>query len=73
MGGHARPRTTVSVGCAQVRQELCGVEYSKGSPTLSLTGSPGSAGREMGAGPGLGQRDQAAAHCTGPGMIVERD
>lgn len=26
-----------------------------------------------GAGPGLRQRDQAAAHCTGPGMIVERN
>ena len=39
MGGNAGPRTTVGVGCAQVRHELWGV---------SLTGSPGSAERVTG-------------------------
>ena len=69
--GTCRARTTVSVGCAQVRLELWGVEYRKRSPALRLTGSPGSAGRATGAGPGLRQRDQAGAHCTSPGMMVD--
>lgn len=47
--GTCRARTTGSVGCAQVRLELWGVEYSKRSPTLRLIGSQGQ-GRARGRG-----------------------
>ena len=54
-GGDAGPRATVHMDCVPMRQEPWDVEQSRGGPAPSLTGSPGSAWRVTGAGPGRRQ------------------